>query len=183
MVALGVPWGPLMAQMVKNPPVREIWVWSLSREDPMEKGMATHSSIPDWRIPRTEEPCGLQYMGSKRVRHNWATNTLDVLRLQQYNSNLCPTFTWLSSLSVCALSSFYKDTSHWVWELPHIKDDILISYYISDTLFPNKIIFWGSEWIFFGGTVQLIAGPHHPFLCSMLLLLSHFSHVWLRATP
>ena len=150
MVALGVPWASLMAQTVTNPPMREIWVQSLSREDPMEKGMATHSSIPAWRIPWTEEPGGLQYKGSPSVRHDWATTTLDILRLQHYNSNLCPIVTWFSSLCVCDLSSFYKDTNHWVWELPYIKDDILISYYISEILFPNNIIFWGSEWIFFG---------------------------------
>jgi len=45
-------WASLVAQMVKNPPVmRETWVWSLGWEDPLEKGMATHSSILAWRIP------------------------------------------------------------------------------------------------------------------------------------
>ena len=47
----------LVAQIVKNlPAMQEAWVQSLSREDPLEKGMATHSSILAWRIPRTEEP-------------------------------------------------------------------------------------------------------------------------------
>ena len=45
-------------------------------EDPMEKGMITHSSILAWRIPWTEEPGGLQSMESKRVRHNLATNNV-----------------------------------------------------------------------------------------------------------
>ena len=45
-------------------------VRSLSREDPLEKGMATHSSILAWRIPWTEEPGGLQSLGSHRVGHN-----------------------------------------------------------------------------------------------------------------
>ena len=50
-----------MAQMVKNlPAVQENWVQSLGQEDPLEKGMATHSSILAWRIPWTEEPGGLQ---------------------------------------------------------------------------------------------------------------------------
>ena len=48
----------------------ETWVQSLGWEDPLEKGMATHSSILAWRIPRTEEPGRLQSMGSQRVRHN-----------------------------------------------------------------------------------------------------------------
>ena len=46
-------------------------------EDPLEKGMGTHSSILAWRIPWTEEPGGLQPMGSQRVRHNWVTNTFN----------------------------------------------------------------------------------------------------------
>ena len=57
--------------MVKNPPViQETQVQSLGGEDPLEKGMATHSSIPAWRIPWTEEPGGLQSMGSQGVGHN-----------------------------------------------------------------------------------------------------------------
>ena len=57
------------AQMVKNlPAVQETRVQSLGWEDPLEKGMAAHSSIHAWRIPWTEEPGGLQSMGSQRVR-------------------------------------------------------------------------------------------------------------------
>ena len=59
----------LVTQMVKNlPVVKETGVRSLSQEDPIEKGMATHSSILAWRIPLTEEPGGLQSMGLQRVR-------------------------------------------------------------------------------------------------------------------
>ena len=50
--------------------MQETWVQSLGLEDPLEKAMATHSSIPAWRIPWTEEPGGLQSMGSQRVRQN-----------------------------------------------------------------------------------------------------------------
>ena len=58
-------------QTVKNlSAVQEIQVQSLGQEDPLEEGMATHSSILAWRIPRTEEPGGLQSMGSQRVGHN-----------------------------------------------------------------------------------------------------------------
>ena len=64
--------------MVKNPPAtQEPWVQSLGQEDPLEKEMATHSSILAWRIPQTEESSGLQSMGSQRVEYNWATNTQD----------------------------------------------------------------------------------------------------------
>ena len=59
----------LVAQLVKNPPaMREIWVWSLDWEDPLEKGKATHSSILAWRIPWT-----VYSRGSQRVRHDWTT--------------------------------------------------------------------------------------------------------------
>ena len=64
----------LVAQRLKHlPPMRETWVWSLGQEDPLEKEMATHSSILAWRIPWTEEPGGLQSTGSQRVGHDWVT--------------------------------------------------------------------------------------------------------------
>ena len=67
----------LVAQTVKILPVmQETWVQSLGQEDPLEKAMATHSSIFAWRIPWTEEPGGLQFTGSQRVGHDWATNTI-----------------------------------------------------------------------------------------------------------
>ena len=57
--------------MVKNPPAtQEIHAQSLGWEKPLEKGMATHSSIFAWRIPWTEEPGGLQFMRSQRVGHD-----------------------------------------------------------------------------------------------------------------
>ena len=58
-----------MAQLVKNPPAMfKTWIRSLGWEDPLEKGMATHSSILAWRIPCTEEPGRLQSMGLQRIR-------------------------------------------------------------------------------------------------------------------
>ena len=50
--------------------MQETWVLSLGKEDPLEQGMATHSSIPAWRIPWTEEPGELPSMGSQRVVHD-----------------------------------------------------------------------------------------------------------------
>ena len=61
----------LVAQMVKNPPaVQETQVQSLGGEDPLDKGMATHSSILAWRIPGTGEPGEPPSMGSHRVGHD-----------------------------------------------------------------------------------------------------------------
>ena len=51
---------------------QEMWVWSLGEEDLLEEGRATHSSILDWGIPWTEEPCGLQSIGLQRVAHDWS---------------------------------------------------------------------------------------------------------------
>ena len=60
-----------MAQRVKNPlAMLETWVQSLCWEDPLEKGRATHSSVLAWGIPWTEEPGGLQSIGSQRVGHD-----------------------------------------------------------------------------------------------------------------
>ena len=60
-----------MAQAVKIPPAMwETQIWSLGQEDPLEKGMATHSSILVGEIPWTEEPGGLQSLGTQRVGHN-----------------------------------------------------------------------------------------------------------------
>ena len=64
-------WASLVVPTMKNlPSVQELLVQSLGREDPLEKEMATHSSILAWRIPWTEKPGGLQSMGSQRVGHD-----------------------------------------------------------------------------------------------------------------
>ena len=63
--------GKLVAQPVKNlPEMQEAWIQSLGREDPLEKGMAAHSSVLGWRIPQTEEPVRLESMGSQRAGHD-----------------------------------------------------------------------------------------------------------------
>ena len=70
---LSSPVASLMAQQVKNPravqETQETWVQSLGQTDPLEKEIATHSSILAWEIPRTEEPGRLQSIRLQRVRH------------------------------------------------------------------------------------------------------------------
>ena len=67
-----VVWASLVAQRLKClPPMRETGVRSLGKEDPLEKEMATHSSILAWRIPWMEKPGRLQSTGSQRVRHDF----------------------------------------------------------------------------------------------------------------
>ena len=73
---LGLPWGLFWWLSGKEPTCqckRLKWVQSLGQEDPLEKGMEPHSSILGWRIPWTEEPGGLQSMGSQRGGHDWVT--------------------------------------------------------------------------------------------------------------
>ena len=90
-----------MAQMVKDPPaIQKTWIPSLGWEDPLEEGMATHSSILAWRILWTEEPGGLQSMGSQRLRHDWVTNTV-------YRVNLRLS-SYLSHKSIFILKNIYK---------------------------------------------------------------------------
>ena len=74
----------LVSQRLKClPAMRETWVQSLGREDPLEKEMATHSSILAWRIPRMEEPGGLQSMESQRVGHDRVTSLLILRKRKQ----------------------------------------------------------------------------------------------------
>ena len=86
--------------MVKNlPAMQQTWVWSLVWEDPLEKGIATHSSILAWRIPWTEEPGGLQFMGLQIVRHDWSTNTcafkIKLLNPRTIDALGCSRYTWI----------------------------------------------------------------------------------------
>ena len=73
--------------MVKNPPANAGDVGdtkSLGQKDPLEKGMATHSSILAWEIPRTEETGGLLSMGSQRVRYDGATENTFIKRWTEF---------------------------------------------------------------------------------------------------
>ena len=66
-----IPWASLVTQTVKRlPAMRETWVQSLGREDPLEKEMATHSTTVAWKIPRMDEPGSLQSMGLQSARHS-----------------------------------------------------------------------------------------------------------------
>ena len=138
--------------MVKNlPAMWETWVWSLSWEYLLEKGMATHSSILAWRIPWTEEPGGLQSMGSQRVIYDWATNTLTFMGTLLIGS---PAFTDKGPLSKVASGKAWLSDSHSL---------------LSATLY--------CSWV----CIIVCSGPHWPWLqfcnlesskkiCSKLLL-------------
>ena len=96
-------WGFPVSSAVKNlPAMQEAWVWSLGQEDPLEEGMATHSSTLAWKIAWTEKPGGLQSRGLHRVRHNWVTNT---------HTYRCFTCFVLWTLTIRLVISHFRDES------------------------------------------------------------------------
>ena len=114
-LAMGIS---LVAWRLKRlPAMRETWVRPLGWEDPLEKEMATHSSILGWRIPWTEEPDGLQSVGSQRVRHDWA-HTLSLFTVRPTMSWSVPRPWWRTAS--CSLTAHYSDrgrgpTMHCLW--------------------------------------------------------------------
>ena len=109
--------------MGKNPPTMwETRVQSLDQDNPLEKRMATHSTFLAWRIPWTEEPCGLQSTRSQRVGHDWETFTFSVLlagrphnktflKNQCHNIDFCA-YRTVRPCSVTYLQSFHS--LHWI---------------------------------------------------------------------
>ena len=121
--------------------MQETWVQSLGREDPLEEGMAVHSSILAWKIPWTEEPGGLQSIGSQRVGHNWSNlarthrcsfhsqNQLQFLRLRSLGH-------YHSSLRGTSKNRF-KTPHHECWNVP--------KSYFSLSLPPTLLFSW--DWL------------------------------------
>ena len=99
----------------------------LHKEDPLEKGMATHSSILSWRIPWTKEPGRLQSMGVQIVRHNWVTNTFTFGRKMSHSG---PTQVILSNLQVRALISLVCLATYFIYSkggtLRHFSNMLLL---------------------------------------------------------
>ena len=107
----------LVAQMVKTlPAMQETWVRSLGQKDPLEKGMATHSSILDWRIPWTEEPSRLYSMGSQRIGHDWATNTFTFNGDTDIEGGMYGESNMETYITICEIDSQWKFTV-WLREL------------------------------------------------------------------
>ena len=106
----------LVAQTVKNlPAVWETQVGSLGQEDPLEKEMATHSSILAWKIPWTEEPSKLQSMGSQRVGHDWATSLHWMLSCSWWFTCLSPPphYTLWGTNFICVTDEHQGRKVHW----------------------------------------------------------------------
>ena len=98
-------WVAISFSMGSSQPRHWTWVSSLDWEDPLEKVMATHSSILAWRILWTEEPGELQSLGLWRVRHDWVTMTHSVCKLNEWGDNIQPWCTpfpiWNQSVVLC----------------------------------------------------------------------------------
>ena len=111
------PGGSAVRTCLPMQETQEMQVWPLGGADPLQEGMATHSSIPAWRIPWTEEPGRLQSIGSPRVRHNWsnlarwhALDPLDRQRAQCQAQSSLPLSWWKgtwSGLGGAQLSSLH----------------------------------------------------------------------------
>ena len=116
--ALFITGASLVAQMVKNlTAVWETQVQSLGWKDPLEKGMAAHTSILIWRITWTEETGRLQSMGSQRIGHDRVTNTLSIIELFRGFSGLkneipAATCCHLSCVRYCTLHFFFLSSNH-----------------------------------------------------------------------
>ena len=146
-------WTTLVAQIVKSlPAVLEAQVWSLGWEDSLEKEMETHSSILVWKIPWTEEPGRLQFMGSQRVRHDWVTSLhfINVGCIDTYNCYV-----------------FLLD-----WSLDHY----VVSFLISCN-FPNFKVYFVLTW---GLLLQLSFVSHFHGIYFSILSLSVYMclQVW-----
>ena len=97
--------------------MRETWVQSLGREDPLEKEMATHFSILAWRIPWTEEPGGLQFMGSERVGHYWVEIQLPTAALCGFRFIHC---FWVHVSQFSSISRFQSRKLEGKWKLSFV---------------------------------------------------------------
>ena len=95
--------------------MQETWVQFLGWEDPLEKGIATHSSILAWRMPQTEEPGELQSMGSQRVRHDWGSHThTHILNLYIVKREQLPTPVFWSG-EFHGLCTAHGVAKSWTW--------------------------------------------------------------------
>ena len=159
--------------MVKNlPVVQETWVWSLGQEDPLEKGMATHSSVVAWRIPWTEEPGGLHSRGSK-ARLDWVTGTF--------------TFTFRVIINRWKLSTAWTKTVFWLFYLSIVSFSLCFCLPFCSVVFfcfPFHVLCLCSRFIFCGycevGTNCLVGEivlflPIASYYLHLLIWASSFS--------
>ena len=147
--------------------MQETWVRSLGWEDPLEKEMATHSSILDWEIPWTEEPGGLQSMGSQRVRHDWACTHTHTHTHTRRNDDQRITFDAVSPATNCmTLGKLHLSQFLVLWNDP-----------IMDPPTPNHLglLCWLNENIHErqGSNKSLVYLMNHSFNTSQIISLKN----------
>ena len=109
-----LPWTSLVAQTVKRlPTMRGTRVRSLRQEDPLEKEMATHSSILVWKIPWTEKPGWLLSTGSQRVGHDWATSLSIAISRSEWVSWNCMSLGNASPVLPFSFTQWLTSTYMW----------------------------------------------------------------------
>ena len=157
-------WTSLVAQMIMNlPEVQETQIWVLSGEDPLEKGMATHSNILAWRIPWTEESGGLQSIGLQRVRHDWVTFTFFHFTHELPPSTphwrcswLFPTLHWS-----CDTKNKVEILCVYMTQFSSVAQSSVASLSITNSRSLLKLM-----------SIESVMPYNHPILCHPLLLLS-----------
>ena len=101
-------WASLMAQMEKNPPAMpETWVQFLGWEDPLEKGMETHSSILAWRIPWTEDSDKLWSMGSQTIGHDWVAKHSSFSTYRRQVEDMGGALFWEGLIGSCSVNNIW----------------------------------------------------------------------------
>ena len=151
--------------------MQENQIQPLSWDDPLEKEMATHSSILAWRIPWTEEPGGLLFMGSQRVGHDWATNTNNILTFKsalkfEFLLNYFHSTFILFSISTLSPSMILSPIDLFVYTLSGRKGEVwLISLTFQIVTSGDRFSFL-SSWVNHGSSVKL--SPLSPYMISVL---------------
>ena len=132
----------------------ETQVQSLDWEDPLEKGMATHSSILTWRIPWTEEPSKLQSTESQRVRHDWAIDTFTLIKIQTEVTD----FIFLGSKIIADSDHSHEIKRHWLFGRKSMTnlDNILKS---RDITLPTKVRY-SQSYVFSSSHVRMWDSDH-----------------------
>ena len=146
--------------------MQETWVWSLVREDPLEKKMATHSSILAWRIPWTEEPSGLQSMGLQRVGHDWATS------LSLFTLTFHTLYSRIIEIPCSPMQThFFFNCNVDIQLLSHIR-----LFATPWTAAHQASLFFTISWLM--SMESVMPSNHLVLCCSLLLLPSIFPSIW-----
>ena len=139
-------------------PMQEMRVWCLGAEDPLEKEMATHSTLLAWEMPWTEEPGGLQSMGLQREGHNWATKQEQQTFMKSMNHSL-PWNPW----------NVFHHSLYW---MKHIKHRYIIYIYMCVCVCVCVCVIWRNQ-VFLGKWLNSFPCSFLPFHISVVRKSTH----------